>query len=322
MRGKALLAILFGLSLVVAAVLALSSARQGDANPPQQQVIASTVDLSAGTLLRAQDVTWQPVVMAEADQIVHPTAAQIQAKPDIVEETAARLYGAVLRRPVAAGAPIRRGDIVKPGDRDFLQVVLPPGMRAIAIPVNMGGASTGLLTPGDHVDLMLTQKFNNEGGGQGQEAITPLTRRSVGETIVQNLRVLAINVPDPKSAGAATGNFGRTVTLQVTPEQAETINVAAELGKLSVTLRSSNSTVIASAGSPPDELLPIRPKWAGDVSPALTGAAQPKPEAVKPKPVLVIRGGKHAGREWVDADPPKAQPQGQGAAPAPPPSEE
>jgi pilus assembly protein CpaB len=313
MRGKTFVAILFGVSLLVAAFVVMNFTGRGDASLPQQQVLASTVELSAGTLLRAQDVTWQVATQLGADQIVHPSAAQIQAKPGIVEETAASIYGAVLRRPVAAGAPIRRGDIVKPGDRDFLQVVLPPGTRAIAIPVTTGGASTGLLTPGDHVDVMLTQRFNSDGGGQ--DGTTPLTRRSVGETIVQNLRVLAINTPDNKAGAAANnGNFGRTVTLQVTPEQAETINVAAELGKLSVTLRSSNP-VVASSGAP-DEMVPIRPKWAGDVSPALMGAAQPKPKAIKPQPVLVIRGGKHAGREWVDADPPKAQPQG--AAPPPP----
>ena len=61
---------------------------------------------------------------------------------------------------------------LKPGDRDFLQVVLTPGARAIAIPVTTGGASTGLLYPGDRVDVVLTQQFN--------DAAMPLTRKSVG----------------------------------------------------------------------------------------------------------------------------------------------
>jgi len=117
-----------------------------------------------------------------------------------------------------------------------------------------------------------------------------VTRRSVSETVVESLRVLAIDAPDPKAAAAnpANGIFGRTVTLEVTADQAELINVAAELGKLSVTLRSVTGPTALAAAAP--EL--IKPKWAGDVSPALSGAAQEKPVALAPLPVQVFHGSK------------------------------
>jgi pilus assembly protein CpaB len=51
--------------------------------------------------------------------------------------------------------------------------VLSPGARAIAIPVATGGAGTGLLNPGDRVDVILTRNFRE---------VAPLTRRSVSET--------------------------------------------------------------------------------------------------------------------------------------------
>jgi pilus assembly protein CpaB len=190
-----------------------------------------------------------------------------------------------LRTSVAAGDPIGRGGIVKPGDRDFLQIVLSPGARAIAIPVAMGGASTGILYPGDRVDVILTQTFKND---------PPLTRRSVGETVVENLRVLAIDSIDAKSI--ASGNsFGRTVTLEVTPEQAEKINVATELGKLSLTLRSITTTeaVTAAATAPLVKGRGIKPIWAGDVSPALGDAMPPdKVIAIGQPLVEVIHGTK------------------------------
>ena len=295
MRAKNLFTGLFLISLVVAAIAFVQVLSQkGGATVPREQILAATMALPAGTLLRAQDVTWRAVGETEPDQIVRPNAAAVQAKPEIVEETMASVYGAVLRHPLAAGEPIRRGDFVKPGDRDFLQVVLTPGSRAIAIPVATGGASTGLLSPGDHVDVILTQNFKNDSAQDLKNM--PLTRRSVSETVVENLRVLAINAPDTKGTGAGTnpanGNFGRTVTLEVTPDQAEQINVAAELGKLSLTLRSVNSptaTTLASA-SPTSQLEHIKPKWAGDVSPALYGAAQEKPVALTPPPVQVFHG--------------------------------
>jgi pilus assembly protein CpaB len=297
---RAILITVFGISSLVAAVALFNMTRQADVAAPQENILTSSMDLPAGTLLRAQDTTWRPVNVTESDQIARPNAAAIQARPEIVDETRASVYGAVLRHPLTMGAPIRRGDIVKPGDRDFLQVVLSPGQRAVAIPVATGGASTGLLQAGDRVDLILTQNFKNDPDQDTKNA--PITRRSVGETMAENLRVLAIDAPDTRSNGTANpanGIFGRTVTLEVSPEQAEQISVAAELGKLSVTLRSlnaANSPEPAVASEDRTRTLVatnarIRPQWAGDVSPALYGAAEPKPAAIKEKAITVFRGG-------------------------------
>ena len=280
MRAKTILAILFLVSLGVAAMVVLRSLPQKSEAAPEaagrEEILVATMPLAAGTLLRAPDVTWQAISRpAEPGEIVRPSAAVREAQPKADEEVRSEIYGAALRSavsagdpigrdPIAAGGPIRRGGIVKPGDRDFLQLVLSPGARAIAIPVATGGASTGLLYPGDRVDVILTQKFN--------DSAAPLTRRSVSETVVENLRVLVIDATDAKMAAGNT--FGRTVTLEVTPDQAEKINVATELGKLSLTLRGvSGADGIATASAPgPGKASGIKPTWAGDVSPALGGA--------------------------------------------------
>ena len=249
---KPLVAVLFVVSVVGAGGAATHMyAPKTDAATPKEYILATTMPLSAGTLLRAQDVTWHGVAETETGEVVRPNATALAAKPELEEQTRTSVYGAVLRHSLGAGEPIRRDDIVKPGDRDFLQVVLTPGERAIAIPVATGGASTGLLSPGDRVNVILTQNFKNDASQDLRN--TPLTRRSVAETVVENLRVLAVDAPDTKpagvAAGAANGNFGRTVTLEVTDDQAEKINVATELGKLSLTLRGVGQpvTTLASA---------------------------------------------------------------------------
>jgi pilus assembly protein CpaB len=288
MRAKTILTALFLISLAVAVIVILRAMpTQGDANAntPKEEILVATVPLAGGTLLRAQDVTWQVVPRpVEPGEILRPSEAARQAKPEIDEETRAGVYGAAIRpaRDTAAGEPIRRGSIVKPGDRDFLQVVLSPGSRAIAIPVATGGASTGLLFPGDRVDVILTQNFRGEA--------TAITRRSVSETVVENLRVLAIDALDAKGGGS----FGRTVTLEVTPEQAEKINVATELGKLSLTLRSVSGRdgVVATSTAGPGQATGVKPTWAGDVSPALGGAMPEKAIIVQQPPVEVVRGSK------------------------------
>jgi pilus assembly protein CpaB len=223
--------------------------------------------LPPGTLLRAKDVVWRQTVDAAGPRyILRPANTTGSPNLELDERVRSEVYGVALRVGIEAGEPISRGAIVKPGDRDFLQIVLSPGARAIAIPVATGGASTGILYPGDHADIILTQTFRND---------PPLTRRSVGETVVENLRVLAIDAPDSRPIAPGNG-FGRAVTLEVTPEQAERINVAAELGKLSLTLRSITATDTVGGTTPlePTTARTVRPVWAGDVSPAL-GAAMP-----------------------------------------------
>jgi pilus assembly protein CpaB len=295
MRAKTILTVLFLLSLGVAGfVIYGAMPRQADAPVPpaaRTQILVAATRLPSGTLLRDQDVTWAPIDRApDPREFVRPAEAARDAQPELDQQARAVVYGAALRgaiggaaarNSIAKGEPIKRNEIVKPGDRDFLQVVLLPGARAIAIPVATGGASTGLLYPGDRVDVILTQKF---GGGE------PLTRQSVSETMVGNLRVLAIDAGDKQPSG----DFGRTVTLEVTPVQAEKINVATDLGKLSLTLRSASGVNgFATAEPGPGQAETIKPTWAGDVSPALGGMmpAEKQITAEQP-PVLVLHGSR------------------------------
>jgi len=286
MPAKTILTGLFLISLGVVAVLGLRALPHQVTSAAKQEILVATTELPSGTLLRAKDVTWQPIVgTAEPDQVQRPLGATGAANLELDQQARAEVYGAAMRAAVMAGDPIRRSAIVKPADRDFLRIVLSPRARAIAIPVATGGASTGLLYPGDHVDVILTQTFKND---------PPLTRRSVSETVVESLRVLAIDAPDAKPVGGSN-SFGRTVTLEVTPEQAEKVNVAAELGKLSLTLRSISGTDGVATASTPGraQLTGVRPTWAGDVSPALAVATPPSKVivAVQP-PVEIIHGTK------------------------------
>jgi pilus assembly protein CpaB len=299
MRAKAILSVLFLISLAVAVIVVLRALPQlapaGAQEAARDDILVATTPLATGTLLRPQDVVWEK---AKGDtvpgQIVRPDVSAREAKPELDDETRATVYGAALRKQLAAGDPIRRGDIAKPGDRDFLEIVLSPGTRAIAIPVHMA-ADTGPNTrflgpfPGDHVDIVLTQKFKQD---------LPLTRSSVGEAVVENIRVLAIAPPDPKGprnpAAASTGEVTIPLVLEVTPEQAEKITVATELGKLNLTLRSgSGSDGVATSVTPgPAGATAIKAIWAGDVSPALGGAIPQKPVPVERLPVEVIHGSK------------------------------
>ena len=290
MPAKTILTLLFVISLGVIAVVSLHALPQrvnADTVGARNEILVAAAALPAGTLLRAKDVNWQPTNSPEPGQILRAADGLGNANAEIDQQVRAEVYGAALRIALATGDPIRRDRIVKPADRDFLQVVLSPGARAITIPVATGGASTGLLSPGDRVDVVLTQTFKND---------PSLARRSVSETVVQSLRVLAVDAADAKLTGASSG-FGRTVTLEVTPEQAEKINVATELGKLSLTLRSMSSDggVAATSSAVSAKTAAVRQTWASDVSPALGDASRPDVAMTAERPTVeIIRGSKSA----------------------------
>jgi len=115
------------------------------------------------------------------------------------------------------------------------------------------------------VDVILTQSFNDQSLSESQ--------RSVSETILLNLRVIAIdqttNVPGMTRTGgvsppvAVEPRLPKTVTLEVSVHQAESLMVAGQLGKLQLTLRSLADTTRPAGSAPPD------PTWASEVSPAL-----------------------------------------------------
>ena len=104
-------------------------------------------------------------------------------------------------------------------------------MRAVTVPVNASTGVAGFVFPGDHVDMVLTQKV--EGGGDGP----PL---KVSETIVRNVRVLATDqrVTDKDKDGKTEVKTFSNVTFEVTPRIAEKIAVAQSMGTLSLSLRS------------------------------------------------------------------------------------
>lgn len=302
MTSRGLLIALFvGAIAVLGFILWRNAQIAASANDQQTKtfILVAAVPLRTGTLLRADDVKWQGwTEKVPTDAIVRPNSEELKAKPNADAKILVNVYGAVLRQRVESGEPVLSTAVVKPGDRGFLAAVLAPGHRAITIGVTAVSGAAGLVFPGDHVDLILTQVFANN-----QE---PLSRRAVGETIARNLRVLAIDeklqqpTPEPTETGPVAGRSisqpeynphgAHSVTLEVLPKQAEIIDVAANLGTLSLTLRGVPGE---SEPSVDDGIRPSSTTWADDVSPALRASEKPKPSRGVPDPGLQIyRGSK------------------------------
>lgn len=189
------------------------------------QVAVAARDLPAGTVLQESDVRWQswPDISLDPTYIVQRNGEG--------EERIGNLVGTVVRRGVSGGDPITLAKVFTRADAGFLAGALAPGMRAVSVRVNAVSGAAGFIMPGDHVDVILTQEISGSEAGTSSAAV----RRS-SETILQAARVLAIDQTTDDFVEAA--QVGQTATIEVTPKQAEMITVAADMGKLSLALRS------------------------------------------------------------------------------------
>ena len=185
--------------------------------PTKAEVFAPATALSAGALIRPEDLR----VMALEEGTV--TSEMVRAD----EEGEALLHGAVARQPLAEGVPVARSATIQPGERGFLAAVLEPGKRAIAVPVSETSAVGGHILPGDRIDLIMTYQVSSDDA----EAARDLR---ASETLLGKLRVLALDTE--LESGAREPRVGNTVTLEVSPKQAEVISLARRLGDLSLVL--------------------------------------------------------------------------------------
>ena len=140
----------------------------------------------------------------------------------------------MVRYPITAGQPLTQGALVHPDDRGFLAAALGPGMRAVTVKVSQEQGVAGFVFPGDRVDVVLAQEIKVKEG-----SAYPDDQLFTAETIVRNVRVLATDQrydAEDETGKTPVRTFG-SVTLEATPEIAEKIAVAQDMGKLSLALR-------------------------------------------------------------------------------------
>lgn len=219
--------------------------------PARVSIMIASRGVQAGTLLKPDDLGTREVPVTELP------ADALRDAPG----RRAELVGAMMRRTMAAGEPMRLDAVLRPGENGFLAAVLTPGSRAVTIGVDAVSGTAGLIWPGDRVDVILTQSF-------AENEASP-ARRVSGETVLTGARVIAVDRHlvqgmQPAQAGDTLRDSNRTVTLEVAPEQATRVAVATRLGRLSLALRA--------AGTPMEESFEQRPVWGGDVSSAIRPA--------------------------------------------------
>lgn len=243
---------------------------QAESRVSSVKVLVAARTLPPGTILKQEDLTWQPW---PAEGSLEGYFTESASNPET-------LIGAVVKNELARGEPFTREGIAHPGDRSFLAAVLRPGYRAVSIAITASTGVSGFIRPGDRVDVLLSRVSTRSG------APSVVTR-----TILSNARVVGID--QRVSTDNQEVQVPQTATLEVTPTQAEAIAGATELGKLSLALRS----LATSEGDSAEESV-VSPFWRGNPAPRArrsSSAASPRPSGTRAQGVEVIRGETASG---------------------------
>ena len=257
MRTKPLMMALVGVAVAGGSVMAAneflsqrSQVGMARVESDLAQVVVASQDIPFGQPLRTEFLTTQP----------WPKDAVPLGAFTSMDAVLPPLNG----EPRRAQAKIARGDIVLASKvSDFGEKVtvvdrLRPGARAVTIRVDAVTGVAGFVTPGDAVDVVLIH------GDRGDlKAVT----------ILQNIRVLAVDQVADESQD--TPGLATTVTLEVTPEQSQTLVVARQAGQLSLTLRTADNSTDA----------PLDMTRLGDV------VREQSPEEDSPSAMIRVRRG-------------------------------
>jgi pilus assembly protein CpaB len=255
---------LMALGLLGLGFIAYASTRsphEANGAPPPTvnvHVLTAAKEILAGSLLKPGDLSSKEVSI---------NAVPAGATMDNDDERRG-LIGAMMRRSLTAGEAIHLTDALRPGDHGFLAAVLKGDMRAVTVAIDATTGTAGLIWPGDRVDLILTQTIN--------DPALPAGRRVVAETVVSDSRVIAIDQRMVEgAANSAASPDAHTVTLEVNKNDAQGVQVAIRLGRLSLSVRPADSQPDA-----PNARNGSTTTFASDVSRALSGdLAPPVPAA-------------------------------------------
>jgi len=200
---------------------------------PTVEVLVAKSDIQLGQAVKAEDLQWQIWPSA--------TASSAFIRRDSRPDAPTQIAGSIARVPLMQGEPIREQKLVKADGSGFMAAILPSGMRAVSTEISAETGAGGFILPNDRVDIVLTRRLKNPDGANGPTGGNDLI---LSEVILTNIRVLAIDQA-PKEKDGQNAVLGKTVTLELKPDQVATLSASRQGGTLSLALRS-----IADANAP------------------------------------------------------------------------
>ncbi|AOY91439.1 Flp pilus assembly protein CpaB [Cupriavidus sp. USMAA2-4] len=212
-NARAILMLIVALGAGIAAVVSASRWLIQQGSGSTRQVIVANADIDLG----------QPLGPEQLRVVSWP----ISSVPAGSFEDTRELSGRVVRTSLQRGEPILEAKLSPQGTKGGLSAVIAAGKRAITVRVNDVVGVAGFALPGNLVDVIVNTsedtKSQNPNGA------------SISKIVLEKILVLA--VAQQVSRDDTQPKVVNAVTLEVTPEQAEKLDVARSVGTLSLVLR-------------------------------------------------------------------------------------
>lgn len=183
-----------------------------------------------------------------------------------------KLGGRVLKTNLLMGEPVSEAKLAPAGTLGGLSALITEGKRAITVRVNDVIGVAGFALPGNYVDIIVSTQKDVPAG-------TDARQQNISKIVLERILVLA--VAQEVNRDETKPRVVNAVTLEVTPEQAEKLDLARSVGTLSLALRNQVDPQSASTeGATKLTLLPEAP-------PPVPRKPAPKPAPARPVPVVV-----------------------------------
>lgn len=246
------LSLLFGIVAVAFAASWTTGARSGSTT----KVVVAAKDIPLGT----------PLALAALKVVEWPEANALVGS----FQDPGALEGRVTKAALVGGEPILEARLAPRGASGGLAASIGAGRRAITVKVNEVVGVAGFALPGNYVDVLVNMKEN-----QNQE-------RPISKIVLERILVLAI--AQEASRDDTKPKVVNAVTLEVTPEQAERLDLARSIGTLSLVLRNQVDTQASvTGGARPGELLTATSKSERSLLDNTDGSSQGRDGASPPR---------------------------------------
>lgn len=218
MKAKGLILLVISLVLGLGAVQWIRGLTKNVAQASASIVVAKS-NLNFGEHIGSSDL-----------QLVKwPTDALPAGAFTKIEEVAGPGQDRVVLRPIEPNEPVLVSKVSGSGGKASLSTVIDQNMRAMTIRVNDATGVAGFITPGDHVDIMLTR---DDGGGNKETSKTDI--------LLQN--VLVRGIDQEANERKETPTVVKAVTVEVTPADVQKLTLGSNIGTLSLALRNLASS--------------------------------------------------------------------------------
>jgi pilus assembly protein CpaB len=137
------------------------------------------------------------------------------------------LDGRVTRAALARGEPVQEARLAQPGATGGLSALVAHGKRAMTVRVNDVVGVAGFALPGNFVDILVSTQEERRAAGERELTISKLVLE----------RILVLAVAQEAGQGDTRPKVVNAVTLEVTPAEAEQLDLARSVGQLSLVLR-------------------------------------------------------------------------------------